>query len=263
MLRNMKFGAKLVFIGSLLIVVPLVVVSMVALMRATGGLTALENEQLASRAAVIAEMIDRVFAEEQKLALSLSADPDIVAAARAVSAPLAEQTPAVKGGKAAAAGPTTADLVARADQKLKAVAATKGLGEAYEGLLVAASDGHIFTSSNAGGVGVNISDRDYFKTAMAGKANVGAAARSKVTNKPVTPIIAPIVAGNQVVGAVALIADISFLNDIIANQKIGKTGYAFVIDKTGLTIAHPRAENVFAVDVSKVPGMEEISRKMI
>ncbi len=263
MLKNMKMGAKLVLVGSLLIVIPLAVVSVVAIQRATSGLTAIENEQLSSRAAVIAEMIDRVFAEEQKIALSLSADPDIVAAAKAVAASGEEPTPTVKGGKIVATGTTTADLVTRADQKLKAMAATKGLGEAYEGLILAASDGRIFISSTAGGVGVNISDRDYFKTAMAGRANVGAAARSKVTNKPVTPIIAPIVAGNQVVGAVALIADIGFLNDIIANQRIGKSGYTFVIDKTGLAIAHPNAEKIFTLDIGREHGMEEISRKMI
>ena len=63
MLKNMKFGVKLVLIGALLIVIPLAVVSVVAIMKATSGLTAVENEQLASRAATIAEMVDRVFAE--------------------------------------------------------------------------------------------------------------------------------------------------------------------------------------------------------
>ena len=105
------------------------------------GLTALEDEQLASRAATIAEMVDRVFAEEQKIALSLSVDPDIVAAAQAAAAPATETGPAVKGGKAAAAGPTATELASRADQKLKAIAATKGLGESYEGMLIIAPDG--------------------------------------------------------------------------------------------------------------------------
>ena len=76
MLKNMKLGAKLVLVGTLLIVIPLAVVSLVAITRAMSGLTALEDEQLASRAATIAEMVDRVFAEEQKIALSLSVDPD-------------------------------------------------------------------------------------------------------------------------------------------------------------------------------------------
>ena len=153
-------------------------------------------------------------------------------------------------------------MSSRADQKLKALSAAKGLGEGYESLLVAAPDGRVFLSSNPKGVGANLSDRGYFKAAMAGNANVGAAALSKVSNKPITPFAAPIVSGDKVVGVAALIADISFLNDIIASQKIGRTGYAFVIDHTGLTIAHPKAENVLTLDISKVPGMEEFSRKM-
>ena len=80
MFKNMKTRAKLVIVGALLVAIPLAVVSVVAIMRATSGLTAIENEQLASRAATIAEMVDRVIAEEQKIALSLSVDPDIVAA---------------------------------------------------------------------------------------------------------------------------------------------------------------------------------------
>ena len=173
-------------------------------------------------------MVDRVFAEEQKIALSLSVDPDIVAAARAAAAPATETGPAVKGGKAAAAGPTAAELASRADQKLKAIAATKGLGESYEGLVIIAPDGRCIVSSNPKGAGVDLSDRDYFKTAMAGRLNAGQTARSKVTNMPITPVAAPIVSGDKVVGVVALIADTSFLNDIVTTQKIGKTGYAFV-----------------------------------
>jgi methyl-accepting chemotaxis protein len=263
MLKNMKLEVKLVLIGTLLIIIPLVVVSVVAIARATSGLTALENEQLESRAATIAEMVDRVFTEEQKLALSLSVDPDIVAAAQAVGAPAAEQIPAVKGGQAAAAGPTTTELASRVDRKLKVMAATKGLGEGYESLLVAGSDGRVFVSSNTKGLGVDLSDRDYFKAAMAGNANVGAAMLSKVSNRPVTPFATPIVSGNKVVGMVALIADISFLNDIVASQKIGKTGYAVVIDNTGLVIAHPNADYIFTLDVSKQQGMKDIFGRLL
>jgi methyl-accepting chemotaxis protein len=263
MFRNMKFGAKLVLVGSLLIIIPLVIVAVVALIGAARGLTVMEDEQLISRTATTAEMIDRVFSEEQKMALSLSVDPDVVAAARAAAAPATETAPAAKGGKDSAAGPTATELSSRADQKLKAIAAAKGVGEGYESLLVAASDGRVFVSSNPKGVGADLSDRDYFKAAMAGNANVGAAVLSKVSNRPVTPVAAPIVFGNKVVGVVALIADISFLNDIVASQKIGKTGYALVVEKTGLVIAHPNPKAIFTLDVSKEQGIKDISGKML
>ena len=262
MLKNMKIGTKLVLVGTVLIAGSLAAVSAVSISRALAGLTALENQQLVSLAGATADMIDRVFAEEQKLSLSLSMDADIVAAAEAVAAQPAAAAPVAKGRKGAPAGPNAAELVARVDRKLKAMAATKGLGESYQNMAVVGRDGRIFASSGDENIGVDISDRDYFKTAMAGKVNAGTAARSKVTNKPFTPVAAPIRSGDEVVGVVALIADISFLNDIVAGQKVGKTGYACVVDRTGLAIAHPRAEAIFTLDISKEPGMGDLARKV-
>ena len=64
-------------------------------------------------------------------------------------------------------------------------------------------------------------------------------------------------------GVFAAIADISFLNDLIKSEKIGTTGYAFITDKTGLIIAHPKAENIFTTDMSKLKGMETVSKRMM
>ena len=54
------------------------------------------------------------------------------------------------------------------------------------------TDGVAFAASDPSYVGVNFADRAYFKAALAGTANAGAAVISKVTNKPVVPVAAPI-----------------------------------------------------------------------
>jgi len=261
MLRNMKLGMKLILAGALATVVPLVIVSLLTITRAAAGLTAIEDEQLASRAAIVAEMIDRVFAEEQKIALSLTVDPDVIAAARAASLP--EPVPAAVARRNPGQGPTVAEAAERAAQKLHAMLAVTGLGDGYENLILASAEGRVFAASDAQGIGVDISDRDYFKAAMGGRTNVGTATRSRVTNKPVTPIAAPIFAGHTAVGVVALVADIGFLNDIIATQKVGKSGSAFVVDAKGIVIAHPDVKNIFALDVTKIPGEEGLAAKML
>jgi methyl-accepting chemotaxis protein len=265
--KNVRLGVKLVAIGTLLIVVPLAVVAVVAIARSTRGLTAMENEQLRTRAATIAEMVDRVFAEEQKIAVSLAVDTDIVAAAEAmasagVAAPTAPVTPAVKGPKTAPSGPSTAELVARADRKLKTIKDTKGLGEGYQLLVVIAPDGRPFSTTDPSFLGVDLSERDYFKTAMEGTVNAGAAARNKVTNKPFTPFAAPVRSGDRIVAVVALIADIGFLNEIVSSQAVGRSGYTYVVDTMGLALAHPKAEKIFSLDLSKEPGMEKIWAQM-
>jgi methyl-accepting chemotaxis protein len=93
--------------------------------------------------------------------------------------------------------------------------------------------------------------------------NAGDAGLNKVSKKPFAPFAAPIRSGDSVIGAFAAITDISFLNDLIAGEKIGKSGYAFITDKSGLVLAHPNAENIFVLDMSKQAGMEEVARKMM
>ena len=258
MFRNMKIATKLILVGALLVIIPVAAVSIAAITRSVAGVTALEREQLAARAGDIAEMIDRVFAEEEKFAQSLAADPDVRVAAEAVAARSARGI-----AKSVPASPETEGLIARVELKLRSMMETKGIKESYQVMVLAGTDGRCFAVSDPAFRGVNIADRGYFQDAMSGRVNAGSAALNKVTNKPFAPFAAPVYSGGTVVGAVALIADIAFLNDIVAGQKIGDSGSAFVIDRTGLIIADPRPATVFTVDVTAIPGMNELSGKMI
>ena len=273
-MKNMKLGVKLILVGTAVMVIPLIVVALVAISRSTQGLGAVENEQLAGRSKDIALMIDKVFDQQKKFALSLAMDPDIVAAAAAEKpAPVAETEQPAQNvpakGKAAAkpapvvsAPPSSSELSNRVSARFERMVQTKGLGEDLQTLILVGSNGTTIAGSDPKFVGVDISDRQYFKDAMAGNVNAGAAALNKVTQKPFAPFAAPIHSGDKVVGVVAALVDISFLNELVSAEKIGKTGYAFIVDKTGLFLAHPRAENVFAVNVSTIGGMTEIAKKM-
>ncbi|MGA2544968.1 MAG: methyl-accepting chemotaxis protein [Rectinemataceae bacterium] len=280
MLKNIKIGVKLIVVGTLIMVIPLLVVALVAISKSTQGLAAVENEQLAGRSSNIAQIIDRVFGEEKKLSLSFAIDPDIVAAAIAVSEkPVAstEKGTAVAEKPAtgrAASGKTTpapvvdngaaatGELLNRATAKINRFMQTKGLGDDYQVLVCIGLDGIPFAASDPTYLNVNFSDRGYVKTALAGTVNAGQAALNKVTKKPFAPFAAPIRSGDKIVGVFAAIADISFLNELITGEKIGATGYSFVTDNTGLVLAHPKAENIFTLNISKLQGMEELSKKM-
>ena len=60
-----------------------------------------------------------------------------------------------------------------------------------------------------------------------------------------------------------LILDAKFLEDLIKGEKIGNSGYAYVVDNTGLIIAHPKAENVFKTNLAELDGTREFTKKMI
>ena len=54
--------------------------------------------------------------------------------------------------------------------------------------------------------------------------------------------------------------DIKFLTDIINEIRVGKSGYAYLVDKNGLYIAHPVKENILKVNVSQLKGGESIAK---
>ena len=57
-------------------------------------------------------------------------------------------------------------------------------------------------------------------------------------------------------------SDIDFLFSKIASMKLGMTGYATMIKRRGLAIAHPKKEVVLKVNFSKQPGMEKLIANM-
>ena len=119
MLRNMRIGARLILVGIIILAVPLFIVAHVAQMEAGKGLNALTDQQLASRAGEMAQIIDRVYGEEVKLATSMAHNPAIIAAASAraerVQNPQGEAPKNRAAARAAAAAQAASD--ARGGQK--------------------------------------------------------------------------------------------------------------------------------------------------
>jgi methyl-accepting chemotaxis protein len=268
MFKNLRIGTKLIVVGTILMVVPLAVVAIMAVQNSARAITGIETEQLGRAARLIARTIDNVFVEEQKTAIAKALDKDVIQAA--LAAGVATETPAEKGArmanaaaKAAAASAAKQDALRRAGEGLVAFKQAKGLGESYDAIMCVGLDGVAFSASDSSYVGVSFADRPYIKTALAGKANAGAAVISKVTNRPVVPVAAPIISDGTVVGAYVLVLDAQFLNDLILGEKIGTSGYAYVVDNTGLIIAHPVATNVFKTNLSEMDGTREFTKKMI
>jgi methyl-accepting chemotaxis protein len=246
MLGKTKIATKLLIVCTLLII-SLVVVAL-AVTEAGKGMTGLAEEQMLTRSKEIAYAIDQVLNEEKKLTLGLAARPDVRYAASVLAA----------GGMEKAAAEIEVLNV-----ELRTYAKTKGLGDDLQAVFCADVNGVTFAASD-GNVGVSIAERPYFQQALAGKVNAGAAAKNKVTGKPFVPVAAPIYSdAGEVVGVMGSLLEISFVNTMIGEAKLGKTGYAFVIDGTGLVIAHPDPGLVFKLNALKVEGLSESVREMM
>jgi methyl-accepting chemotaxis protein len=248
-MKNIRMSVKLVGMGTLIMIVPLALVAVLAVTRSTSGLSSVENEQLAGRANLLAQVIDRTFKEELKLAQVNAQEGDYLTVCQQVAA-----KGAAKSGKA----------VDAATASLQRFMGAQGVGADYVVAFVAGADGIVIATSNVAYLGISIADEPYFKTALSGTPNTGAAARDMLTTNPFVPVAVPIKSEtNGVVGVSVLFLGITFVNDLVKEEKIGTSGYAMVVDSAGLVVAHPKDENILRLNIGQVKGMETLSRNMM
>jgi methyl-accepting chemotaxis protein len=134
----------------------------------------------------------------------------------------------------------------------------------YEDLILLDKNGAVIAASDETSVGkFNLKDREYFKAAMGGDVFVSDVSLSRRSGNPVFFVAAPVVEKNQVAGVLTGIVNIaSFSKAFIAPIKVGQTGYAFVIDKTGLMIAHPDSSKIMKENLGNVAfGRQMLTQK--
>jgi methyl-accepting chemotaxis protein len=247
-MRKMTLGIRLTLGGIIIVVVPLVIIGLFAILKASDALTALSQEQAANVAAKLADMTQVALSSELKVLNELSLEQITV-------------DTAIKVAKGKAEDYVTD--IEKLNRHLSGV--MKQIGGEYESIIVTNPEGVIFADGSNGEYrNINVSDRDYFKAARDGKTNVGAVVKSKKTGNPVAPISVPLLGEDgQFVGIVSIPLKIDFLVEKIAGTKMGKTGYAFMADANGRVIAHPRRELVLELDLKNAKGMEVVVSNMV
>ena len=104
--------------------------------------------------------------------------------------------------------------------------------------------------------GNNYTDRVYFQNAIKGLTYISSPLISKVTGKSTVIVAAPLwkdgIANGESVGCVYIVPNEEFLNDIVRDINVSENGGAYMIDKTGATIA--------SVDSNTVLEGENISK---
>ena len=112
------------------------------------------------------------------------------------------------------------------------------------GAFYAGPNGDYFTTDGGRG---NVADRDYFDAIMSKGAEsaVGQAVISKILGVPIV-VTAEAVKGvdKKTRGFVAFQFKLEKLSEIAGAIKVGRTGYGWIIDGTGLVIAYPQADAI-------------------
>jgi len=234
-MKRFSFGkslkARLVTGGILMIVVPLSVSGAISWWKADRALTEAGQSMLQEISEGAGNLVRVIADKELKLAHELAARPDTIQAAEKQSASFSEV--------------------------LKHFAAVSG---DYQVVYALDPSGRGFADSHGGkNIGIDLGDRDYFKKAKAEmKPVVGDMVLAKTTGKPVLPFCVPIVKDGKFLGAIATIMTTDALSARFAEIKVGKTGYASVINREGMVMIHPKAEAVFKLDVSKLEEMKDL-----
>jgi methyl-accepting chemotaxis protein len=247
-MKKRTLGFKLIFGGIMAVIIPLMVVGLFSVNKASDALVSLGRGQAAQVAKDLAAMTDLALNLEVKLVKEMANGNTTIATATAVAESIDVGT-----------------VAAIADLNRKLSRAFKQIGQDYEAILVADADGKVYADS-AGGKhhGMDLAVREYFKLAKQGKANVSAAVKSKLSGNPIAPVCAPVYTeSGEFGGAVVAVLKIDFLTEKITSVKLGTTGYPFMIDKTGLTVAHPKKEFILELNLAKLKGMESITGQMM
>ena len=73
---------------------------------------------------------------------------------------------------------------------------------------------------------------------------------SKVTGKPIIGIAYPLKIDNKVVGTIIGLIPFDSISKRASKVKIGNNGYAYMIDKNGLIVYHPKSEKILKENLS-------------
>ena len=246
----MRIGTKLLTAGALLVAVPLVVVTIIAVGKAGSAITGVGDAGLRSGASLLATDLNHAMQQEEVVVEALSQNSAIVAAAQAVQQ---------KG-----VGASQTEIRA-ATRPMVAFNNNKTLNHKIGGVVAIDRKGIVVVASQSDDPGRNFASQDFFKTALSGKFTFGKTRMNFSGKGGNIPVAAPIYGpdGKTINGVFMEQIDIGFIQNLISHAKMGTNGYAFLVDKAGLTIADKDPKAVMKLNLLKTAGMKTIGAKMV
>lgn len=235
----------------LCILVPLLVVGIVSNIKSTDALETLTGESFQASAGDMANTIDRVLADQSMVATIISKGVTLRELATSYS------------------DANTLDKShVEAELKEELLNALGSLGDEYVGVFVTDSSGFVYSGVLANGQdykGFNAGNESYFmNTKNAGKASVGEVEVSQAAGERIIVISAPLQSPDgQFLGILGISMKSDNLMGFVREKKVGKGGYAFVVDKTGLILAHPNQKHELNLNITTLAEMTSLVKLML
>ncbi len=134
----------------------------------------------------------------------------------------------------------------------------------YEAINLANTSGEIISSSVPQIIGkIDVSGREYFKKSMGGEVTVSKILISKASGNPIFVISAPVKDREGIKGVFFAVVDLlTFSKKFTDAVKIGEKGYAYIVDETGVVVAHPDKAKINKLNLKNSEyGQQIISEK--
>jgi len=244
-MKKITLKAQLIIGGILIVLIPLVIVGFFSVNKASSALTAAGKDIVNQTASDLSTMAEIVLSQELHFTKTLTGNPILTRGLAGV----------LDLGRANAM-----ETLKEADHYL--TMEYSRIGKAYEAFILFDAEGRAVADSQNGTLRdqrFSSAQRDYFTNAKQGS-TVGSPIKSKITGKPVVVMAVPMKNDSgQFSGVLATVLKLDMLFEQITTKKLGKTGYAFIVNREGLIIAHPNKSLVMEKNISRFKGMESFS----
>jgi methyl-accepting chemotaxis protein len=250
---KLSLSRKLFLGASFLVSVPLLVSIFISEAKSSNALEESAISLMSSTSRQIAKVTDTIVDDQVNLASSL---------AHLNRVKVAIQLRTEKG----------ADYGDVERKAIRSVLATElsSVGSRYESMWLADVDGNIFVGASKNGAenaynNVDISNRSYFQDAIRNKKTTYSDALiSRATGNPIMIFASPVKDDNgKIIGIIGLDMSGESIIEIIASEKIGNTGYAYMLNNQGVVVAHPDQSILLKKNFLEDPQLKDIARKMV
>jgi methyl-accepting chemotaxis protein len=135
----------------------------------------------------------------------------------------------------------------------------------YEIFLITDEKGKVFGDTSGGKHrGKDLSNEEYLKKALKEEIVIGKVLSSEKGERSYVIVAGPLKSAEKgIIGAMVSGWRLDELNKKIVELKLGKTGYAFLVDNQGMIIAHPDKEMMLKTKIGDIRGMEALAKGMV
>lgn len=115
----------------------------------------------------------------------------------------------------------------------------------HEHLFLLDTNGIICADSDPKSLKFNLKERVYFQEAMKGKISISNTLISKINGKPIIVFAVPVIdETGKVISVVANSVYVDYFAKHLSSIKLGKTGYAYMVDSEGIMLSNPNKDKI-------------------